>query len=264
MSLGLAASVLSRTPQCGNDGDFESAGAVTVSNCTTTGCQLGKSSNFSTDCRRVGCSAIPLKSLTPRWDMGKHLWNCWHRLTSAMASSMALLEVFLSSRRKAALSVCYVTYSKQKKRSHLLSTLGAIQGHQLIIQSTWIMVNIDNYKITTFPIISKSGVFSGREVPFSPWLYHLTSLSSYDFIVHVNYQIHLKYLLQANYCTRESYNVSMTLQREAKHLKMKDAKRCGKKRKAASGNLHWSGDDHFVNQQVCEGQVIFREQCSHQ
>lgn len=36
----------------------------------------------------------------------------------------------------------------------------------------------------------------------------------------------------------------MTLQREVKHLKMKDAKRCGKKRKATPGNLHWSGDDH--------------------
>lgn len=45
---------------------------------------------------------------------------------------------------------------------------------------------------------------------------------------------------------------------------MKDAKRCGKKRKGASDNLQWSGDDHFVKQQVCEGQVVFRGQCSQQ
>lgn len=56
----------------------------------------------------------------------------------------------------------------------------------------------------TFPIISKLGVFSGREIPVSSWFYHLTSLVSYDFIVHVSYQIHFKHIYQASYYARDS------------------------------------------------------------
>lgn len=54
----------------------------------------------------------------------------------------------------------------------------------------------------------------------------------------------------------------MALQGEAKCLKKKDAKRCGRKQKAASGNLHRSANDHLVQQQACEGQVFISEQCS--
>lgn len=55
----------------------------------------------------------------------------------------------------------------------------------------------------------------------------------------------------------------MALQGEAKPLKKKDAKRCGRKKKAAaaSGNLHCSGNDHLVQQQAYEGQVFRSEQC---
>lgn len=56
----------------------------------------------------------------------------------------------------------------------------------------------------TLLIISKLGIFSGREIPVYSWLYHLTTLVSYDFIVHVSDQIHFKHIYQANYCTRDS------------------------------------------------------------
>jgi len=50
--------------------------------------------------------------------MGKDSWNCWDWLRPGPdPPPMALLQLLLSSsRRKAAVIVCYVAYTKQKKR----------------------------------------------------------------------------------------------------------------------------------------------------
>jgi len=78
----------------------------------------------------------------------------------------------------------------------------------------------------------------------------------------MSYQICFKHIYQASYCTRDSQKGFMALPAEVKHLKKKDAKRCGRKRKAALGNSHRSGNEHLVQQQASEGQVFIGEQCS--
>lgn len=53
----------------------------------------------------------------------------------------------------------------------------------------------------------------------------------------------------------------MALQGEVNCFKKKNAGRWGRKRKAALGILDHSGNNHLVQQQAYEGQVLMSEEC---